>query len=208
MFFAGASLEGARRATGREAPAKVVKTILFRLIDHIESMKKYSKKFKNSIIARMLPPGEVSIPDLEKETGISRNTLYCWRIKHRNTTGSTGGKHCATNTLSSEDKFSIVVETAGLNEVELSQYCRKRGLYPEQIASWRTSCRQANARPGTKVNQKKVRNQAKEIKDLKKELHYKEKALAETAALLVLKKKVHILLGEPEDDELTTRNGK
>ena len=101
-----------------------------------------------------------------------------------------------------------MVETAGLNEVELSQYCRKRGLYPEQIASWRTSCRQSNARPGTKVNQKKVRNQAKEIKDLKKELHYKEKALAETVALLVLKKKVHILLGEPEDDESITRNGK
>ena len=208
MFFAGASREGARRATGREAPAKVVKTILFRLIDYIESMKKYSKKLKNSIIARMLPPGEVSILDLEKETGISRNTLYCWRIKHRNTTGSAAERRCGANTLSSEDKFSIVVETAGLNEVELSQYCRKRGFYPEQIASWRTSCRQANARPGTKVNQKKVRNQAKEIKDLKKELHYKEKALAETAALLVLKKKVHILLGEPEDDESTTRNGK
>jgi len=190
------------------APAKVVKTILFRLTDYIESMKKYSKKLKDSIIARMLPPSEVSIPDLEKETGISRNTLYCWRIKYRNTTGSTGGKHCAASTLSSEDKFSIVVETAGLNEVELSQYCRKRGLYPEQIASWRTSCRQSNARPGTKVNQKKVRNQAKEIKDLKKELHYKEKALAETVALLVLKKKVHILLGEPEDDESITRNGK
>jgi len=177
-------------------------------ITFIESMTKYSKKFKESIIARMLPPGEVSIPDLEKETGISRNTLYCWRIKHRNTIGDVTDKHCVINTLSSEDKFSIVVETAGLNEVELSQYCRKKGLYPDQIASWRTSCRQANTRPDTKVNQRKVRNQAKEIKDLKKELHYKEKALAETAALLVLKKKVHILLGEPEDDESITRNGK
>ncbi len=186
----------------------MVKTILFRLINYIEAMKKYSKELKESLIARMLPPGEVSIPDLEKETGISRNTLYCWRIKHRNTTGSAAERRYAANTLRSEDKFSIVVETAGLNEVELSQYCRKRGLYPEQISSWRTSCRQANARPGTKVNQKEVRNQAKEIKDLKKELHYKEKALAETAALLVLKKKVHILLGEPEDDESTTRKGK
>ena len=183
-------------------------TIISRLIDYIESMKKYSKKFKDSIIARMLPPGEVSIPALEKETGISRNTLYCWRIKHRNATGNVAEKHHATNTLSSEDKFSIVVETAGLNEVELSQYCRKRGIYSEQISSWRTSCRQANTKPGIKVNQKEVRNQAKEIKDLKKELHYKEKALAETVALLVLKKKVHTLLGEPEDDESTMRNGK
>jgi transposase len=186
----------------------VVKTILLRLINYIEAMKKYSKELKESLIARMLPPGEVSIPDLEKETGISSNTLYCWRIKHRNTTGSAAERRYAANTLSSEDKFSIVVETAGLNEVELSQYCRKRGLYPEQISSWRTSCRQANVKPGIKVNQKEVRNQAKEIKDLKKELHYKEKALAETTALLVLKKKVHILLGEPEDDESTTRKGK
>jgi len=209
MFSAGASREGARRATGREAPAEAAKTSISRLIDYIEVMKKkYSKEFKDSIIARMLPPSNARIPDLARETGISRDTLYCWRIKHRNTNGSTKQNQRAADTLSSEDKFSIVIVTAGMNEVELSEYCRQKGLYPEQIASWRASCRQANASQGNKINQNEVRHQAKEIKELKRELLYKDKALAETAALLVLKKKVRILLGEPEDDELATRKEK
>jgi transposase-like protein len=165
-------------------------------------MNKYPKELKDSIIARMLPPNNVPIPDLAKETGIPKDTLYSWRIKHRD---NTPGKHSAerqdsSNTLTSEDKFSIVIETAGMNEIELSQYCRQKGLYPEQIAAWRTSCRHANSRPSEKINPQKVRSQAREIKQLKKELHRKEKALAETAALLVLKKKLHTLLGEPEDD--------
>jgi len=208
MFSAGASREGACRATGREAPAEAAKTSISRLIDYIESMKKYSKEFKENIISRMLPPSNARIPDLARETGISKDTLYCWRIKHRNANGSTREKHRAADTFSSEDKFSIVIITAGMNEVELSKYCRQKGLYPEQIASWRTSCRQANTSQGNRINQNQVRHQAKEIKELKRELQYKDKALAETAALLVLKKKVRILLGDPEDDELTMRNEK
>ena len=209
MFSAGASREGARRATGREAPAEAAKTSISRLIDYIELMKKkYSKEFKENIISRMLQPTNAPIPDLARETGISKDTLYCWRIKHRNTNGNTKENQRAADTLSSEDKFSIVIVTAGMNEVELSEYCRQKGLYPEQIASWRASCRQANASQGNKINQKEVRHQAKEIKELKRELQYKDKALAETAALLVLKKKVRILLGEPEDDELAMRNEK
>ena len=209
MFSPGASREGACRATGREAPGEAAKESISHLIDYIEVMKKkYSKEFKDSIIARMLPPSNACIPDLARETGISRDTLYCWRIKHRNTNGSTKKNQRAADTLSSEDKFSIVIVTAGMNEVELSEYCRQKGLYPEQIASWRASCRQANASQGNKINQKEVRHQAKEIKELKRELQYKDKALAETAALLVLKKKVRILLGEPEDDELAMRNEK
>ncbi len=200
MFFAGASREGARRATGREAPAKALNTFLSRLTDYIESMKKYSKELKENIIARMLPPRNAYVPDLAKETGIPKDTLYSWRIKHRNSIGNTKEIHGPTDSLSSDDKFSVVIETAGMNEVELSQYCRQKGIYPQQIAAWRTVCSQANARSGGKIDQYKARNQAKEIKQLKRDLHYKEKALAETTALLVLKKKLHILFGEPEED--------
>ncbi len=31
---------------------------------------------------------------------------------------------------SATDKFTVVLETAGLNATELSAYCRERGLYP------------------------------------------------------------------------------
>jgi len=38
---------------------------------------------------------------------------------------------------SAADKFTVVLETAGLNATDLSDYCRERGRYPEQIERWR-----------------------------------------------------------------------
>ena len=37
---------------------------------------------------------------------------------------------------SSANKFSVVLETASLNQAELAQYCRSKGLYIEQITAW------------------------------------------------------------------------
>lgn len=103
---------------------------------------------------------------------------------------------------SSEDKFAVVLETAPLNAAELAEYCRRKGLYPEQIAAWRASCVAANANAAEQAREQ--RQQSKEdkqrIKQLEKELHRKEKALAEAAALLVLRKKVQAIWGEQEDD--------
>ena len=48
--------------------------------------------------------------------------------------------------------------------------------------------------------QKDLRQKDRELKDLQKELKRKEAALAETAALLVLRKKAQAIWGDPEDD--------
>jgi transposase len=95
---------------------------------------------------------------------------------------------------SAADKFTVVLESAGLNATELSGYCRERGLFPEQVERWRQAAQDANAKPVlTMAEQKeleKLRAQdQREIKALKKELQRKEKAMAEMAALLVLRKK-------------------
>ena len=45
---------------------------------------------------------------------------------------------------SSEEKFAVVVETATLTELEVGEYCRRQGLFPEQIAAWRVICQRAN----------------------------------------------------------------
>jgi hypothetical protein len=86
-----------------------------------------------------------------------------------------------------------------MNEAELSAYCRRKGLYPEQIAVWKQLCLNANQPLPKKVSEAIVRRQAKENKELKAELRRKEKALAETAALLLLKKKAQQIWGDPED---------
>ena len=105
----------------------------------------------------------------------------------------------ASGELSSETKFTVVLESAGLNEVELSEYGRRKGLYPEQIGAWRNSCMQANAPAAPKIDRAKLKEQTKHIKRLEAELRRKEKALAEAAALLVLQKKVQALWEDPED---------
>jgi len=89
-----------------------------------------------------------------------------------------------------------------MNEAELSTYCRERGLYTEQISKWREACEQANDWD---------RNQNKRLKDVRKadkkrinelelDLKRKEKALAETAALLVLRKKAQAIWGDGEEE--------
>ncbi len=162
-------------------------------------MKQYSEEFKESIIARMLPPNNVSVPELARETGIPKDTLYTWRIKHRKANGGARAEQVPSGGLSSEEKFAVVMETASLNELELGEYCRRKGLYPQQISTWRELCLQANGAALSKVNREKLRQQGKQIKQLESELRRKEKALAEAAALLVLQKKVQALWEEPED---------
>ena len=166
-------------------------------------MRQYSEELKSSIIAKMLPPNSISVPDLARETGIPKDTLYSWRIKYQRTGGKALAKPAPAGELGSEEKFTVVIETASLNEVELSEYCRRKGLYPEQISAWRNTCLQANALAPTKVDGEKLRRQAKEIKQLESELRRKDKALAETAALLVLQKKVRTLWEEPEAGKST-----
>jgi transposase len=167
-------------------------------------MSQYSEELRASIIAKMLPPNNVSVPQLSQETGIPKDTLYTWRLKHRKSNGQAGIQPLPSAGLSSEEKFAVVVETASLNEVELSEYCRRKGLYPAQLSAWRNTCLQANASVPAKADREKLSQQAKAIKQLEAELRRKEKALAEAAALLVLEKKIQTLWGAPEDGKSTS----
>ena len=169
-------------------------------------MTQYSKEMKENIIRRMLPPNNISVPVLSSEMGIPRETLYTWRIKAQK--GETPVPTKISNELSSEDKFNIVLETASLNEIELGEYCRRKGLFVQQISTWRETCTQAHAPLKSRADKMTLRSQKKEIKSLKVEIRRKEKALAEAAALLILQKKVRALwLEEPEGEKSTMRRG-
>ena len=163
-------------------------------------MKQYAEEFKESVIARMLPPNNEGIPELAMETGIPKDTLYSWRIKHRKSKVDRAAKTDRTGGFSSEEIYSIVVETASMNENELSVYCRRKGLYAEQIDIWRKHCQQANSAQSARADRGLIGKHVQKIKSLESELRRKDKALAETAALLVLKKKVREILAGPEDE--------
>lgn len=156
----------------------------------------YPEQQKDSLVKRMLPPSNANVPKLSRETGIPQDTLYGWRRQARQAqeltrTPATG----SGERWSSKEKFAMVVETAALSEVERGEYCRKRGLYPAHLQAWRQACEQANAgaRPRTDGPGLTARRR---IRELEQELRRKEKALAETAALLVLRKKAQAIWGE------------
>ncbi len=162
----------------------------------------YSAEFKESIIRRMLPPNNEAISKIAREEGLSEQTLRNWRDKARAEGIAAPGNDSTSEKWSTQDKFLIVVETASMNETELAEYARKKGLYVEQIKAWKDACMNANggvAREAARLN-RELKDSEKERRKLEKELARKEKALAETAALLVLRKKADAIWGDPEDE--------
>jgi transposase len=132
-------------------------------------------------------------------------TLYNWRKAWRLQGEVVPASEKDPDGWGAADKFTVVLETAGLNATELSAYCRERGLYPEQVERWRQASQDANEKPVLTLKEQKelerLRAQdQKEIKRLKQELRRKEKALAEAAALLIASKKIQAFWGEDGDD--------
>lgn len=93
----------------------------------------------------MMPPHNEAVKDISKEFKISEPTLYNWRNKARIGGHSMPGNGKNSDRWSSEDKFLVVVETYTMNQSELAECCRKKGLYKEQIEAWRSICLGANS---------------------------------------------------------------
>jgi len=165
-------------------------------------MPRYSEERKAAVLKKLLPPHNRSVPQVAREEGISEPTLYNWRKQAKERGILVPGNGKQTEEWSAEAKFAAVVETASLSELELSEYCRRKGLYPQQIKRWREACVQGaeSLDEQQKQRQQDARADKKRIKQLERELKRKEKALAEAAALLVLRKKLHALWGESEDE--------
>jgi transposase-like protein len=161
----------------------------------------YSPERKAAVLKRMLPPNSMAIRQLSQEEGISEATLHKWRAEARGKGQLLPDADAGPEGWSSRDKFAAVLETAALNEADLAEYCRKRGLYPSQIAAWRAACEQANDwdRASTARLGQATKEEKKRVKDLERELARKEKALAEAAALLILRKKASAIWGGDED---------
>ena len=134
------------------------------------SYAKYPKEMKEAVIARMLQ-GDETVTDIQRDTGIGINTLYRWRDKALNQNGlSATTKYKNADKWSSQDKFTVVIETANLSEIEFSEYCREKGIYPEQVKEWKETCINANdnAREKNTKASKELREERKEKEKLEK----------------------------------------
>lgn len=155
----------------------------------------YTKEFKESVLKRL---ENDTITNISNELGVPRTTIYQWKKKKNNKSN----KNKPVSKWTSEDKFQAVLETASLSELELAKYCRRKGIRKDDIKAWKKQC--INANTSTKEDPAELKKDLKETNDkykkLQKELRTKEKALAETAALLVLRKKADAIWGALEDE--------
>ena len=164
-------------------------------------MKRYSSERKAAVLKKLLPPHSLSVAELSREEGISDVTLYTWR-KQAITRGESVPNTPTKTTWSSEARLSVVIDTTTMGELELGQYCREKGLYPEQIKQWHQACLdgQTTATHRAKEVATQAKQDKKRIRELERELQRKEKALAEAAALLILRKKLSALWGDENGD--------
>ena len=164
---------------------------------------RYPAERKEAILKKMAPPMNMTIPELAEQEGITATTLYNWRKQARARGQVLPSRSTQPDQWTSQEKFQIVLETAPMNEAEVSAYCREHGLYPEQVEAWRDACMNANEGAAAQAKQHRQARKAeqKRLRKLERELHRKDKALAETAALLALSKKAEAIWGTTNDED-------
>ena len=162
-------------------------------------MPSYTQERKSALLNKLLPPNNRPVAEIAQAEGVATTTLYHWLKQHKqqenhmNQSDSSPKPH-----WTNEAKLAMLLESASLNASELGEYCRRKGLYPQQLEQWKNDC--LNGLSSAKQNQQVLDNQLKtaqqHIRELEKDLRRKEKALAESAALLVLQTKFQALWEE------------
>lgn len=162
-------------------------------------MPSYSSQFKEQAVRRLMPPNSQTISMVSQDLGVATPTLYAWKRKFELKGFVVPAKSSSPDKWDMKSKLAAIIQTASMNEAERSTYCREHGLYPEQLDAWKAAIESADA-VDEPVSKAAITAERKKVKQLERELRRKEKALAETAALLILSKKAQAIWGVKEED--------
>lgn len=160
---------------------------------------KYSNRIKSSVIRKILPPENRSVPEVAKEMGICDQTIYNWKKMAENGTLSLDAEIMSPVSVGRIEKFSLLLESKDKNEENIGAWLREKGLHSEHLNLWEQELQNILKDKDTKYKDENAKLK-KANKELEKELRRKDKALAEVAALLTLKKKAQEIWGDREDD--------
>ena len=179
----------------------------------------YPDMFKRSMIQKMTGPDAVSATALSKEVDVPQPTLSKWlrmagigpsyvsNNAQEYTKMAKINESMRPNDWSAEDKLKVVLEASSLDGKQLGAFFRSKGLHQTHIDQWRSQMLNGLQKGPSKNKSGRKNVDAQRMRALEKELNRKDKALAETAALLVLKKKVQEIWGD-EDDPIARSNGR
>jgi transposase len=170
-----------------------------------DDMIPYSAAFRSRMVARLVGPNAITATALGKETGLHQATLSRWlkeaftleRNMARKKSPPPAPPPKQPQEWMPEEKLAIVLEASSLSEGELGVYLRSKGIHEAVLEEWR---RQALAGIRGTERASKQQTESRRVRELERELRRKEKALAEAAALLILKKKAQEIWGDEDDD--------
>ena len=158
-------------------------------------MARYGQGFKDRAVARLLPPQSASVDEVAREVGVGAQTLQRWL-------GDALSRPARERAWTAPARLEAVIATAGMDEAARGAWCREHGVYPQQLAQWRDSATQALAEPEeARASPQQTRQDRRRIKELEREVHRKDRALAETAALLVLSRKLEAVFNDKGEAE-------
>jgi transposase-like protein len=160
----------------------------------------YSEAFKANMVKKLMVPGGPTASALSIRTGICQPTLSRWLRDAR----EDGMSHPTPpvrvprrpGEWKPEEKLQLLAQAEGLAGEALGEFLRREGVHEADLAEWRNA---ALVALGPRSKTPAVSGDARRVRELERELLRKDKALAETAALLVLKKKVQDYWGDEDD---------
>lgn len=161
-----------------------------------ETTMQFSEEFKESIVQKLLIPGGQKASELSKEIGVSKQTLYNWRDKYILARNIKRNHIRSPRQWKMKDKYNAVLDASNLSNNELGKWLREKGLHSEHLNLWK---REIETMVSSPKDKEEIRKLKKHNKELEKDLKRKEKALAEMAALLTLKKKAAAIWGDEEE---------
>ena len=168
---------------------------------------KFTEGFKIQAVEKALNRSpEITLVEMAETLGVSRSALQRWMTQSKNHELETFPMPSMTNKekcpqdWSPEERLEIISESHGLSEQAVSECCRTQGIFPHHIKEWKQQFIAGTVLSSETKKQGSIKTLRNEIKELNKDLNRKNKALAETAALLVLQKKVNAIWGSNEDN--------
>jgi transposase len=161
--------------------------------------KPFSVAFKQKMVQRLTGKNAISASQLARETGVRQQNLSRWLEEARSLPAMADRPKPAVREWTVDHKARVLAEGSKLDGEELTAYLEREGVKLAEYEQWRIALDEGGGASAA-TN--------KRIRQLERELARKEQALAEAAALLVLKKKVETLYGEDEDDDTNGQNEK
>ena len=160
----------------------------------------YSIQVKEAVLQKVLH-GNKPHHEIAMEYGIGKSTIGKWLRQYRqNGSINLKSKEKRPKDWTSEGRITALITTGSMSPEECASWCRKKGIFPHHLEQWKKDAISGMAAGSRKKQSETEKQLRKENSALKKDLNRKEKALAETAALLVLKKKAQAIWGEPEEN--------